>query len=159
MTALRSLAVSFVLVLLTAVPAAARPADGGPSTQELAVQYLAGHPGGILVGDHQVAYSDGSGFVAVTDGTDSLSQCGSSQFCMWTAASYTGSFSYVTGNGVSRTLSGTVKSFYNNRSYSAALYNNAGTASTCYAAGAMRSSLSTSYQSPAKVYLYASNPC
>ena len=161
MTILRSLTGSFFLVMAFSVPAAAeaQAAPAGDSSAEAATQYLANHPGGRLVGDDEVAYPDGSGFVAVPAGTLSLSQCSSGEFCMWTSASYTGSFTYVTGDGVTRTLSGTVKSFWNDRSPAAALYNDAGPSSTCYSAGTMKSSLSTSYQSPAKVYLSAGSSC
>lgn len=130
-----------------------------PTVEEIAQQFLAANPGGEIVGGNEVVYPDGSGFVALKAGTYALSQCTSDKFCMWTNASYTGSFTYVTGSGVTKTLSGTVKSFWNNRTKAARLYNNAGTSSTCYAAGIKVASVSSSYQSPAKVYLSSGTSC
>lgn len=90
---------------------------------------------------------------------ESISQCQSGQFCTWSSSDYYGTFSYVTGSGVTRTLGRTVNSFWNNRTKAARLYNNTGTSYTCYAAGAKRASLSSSYQRPAKAYLSSSTSC
>lgn len=89
----------------------------------------------------------------------SLAECSSGRFCMWSSASYTGSFTYVTGTGATKTLTQTVKSFWNNRSQAVRLYDNAGTASTCYEPGVKKSSLAVAYQSPAKVYLSSGASC
>jgi hypothetical protein len=90
---------------------------------------------------------------------ESISQCRSGQFCTWSSSDYYGTFSYVTGSGVTKTLGRTVNSFWNNRTKAARLYNNTGTSYTCYAAGAKRASLSLSYQRPAKLYLSSSTAC
>ena len=124
-----------------------------------ALEFLRKHPGGALVGHNEVADADGTGFVAIEVGTMSVSQCGSGRFCTWSSPSYTGSFTYTTGTNVTRTLGRSVKSFWNNRSQAARLYNNAGSASTCYAAGTKKSSLAVAYQTPAKVYLSAGTAC
>lgn len=107
----------------------------------------------------EVAYPDGSGFVAVDVTVMSISQCGSGRFCRWTSPSYAGSFKCVTGSGVTKTLGSSVKSFWNNLSQDARLYNNSGSASTCYAAGTKKASLTTAYQTPAKVYLSPGTSC
>ncbi|RNL60585.1 hypothetical protein EFK50_19920 [Nocardioides marmoriginsengisoli] len=141
-----------------AIPVGATTAPA-PAATATAQSYLRDHPGGVLRTDHEVVYPDGSGFVAVPADTMSLSECSSGRFCMWTSASYTGSFSYVTGSGVTKPLSTTVKSFWNNRGQAARLYNNAATSSTCYAAGDKKSSLTVGYQQPAKVQLSAGASC
>ena len=138
---------------------ATTPADDTTDESALAQDYLQDHPGGALRSDHEVAYADGSGFVAVDAGTLSLSECSSGRFCMWSSASYTGSFTYVTGTAVTKPLTQTVKSFWNNRAQAARLYDNAGTASTCYGAGVMKSAVAVSYQSPAKVFLSSGASC
>lgn len=133
--------------------AAEAPTPAAGSAEE----YLQQHPGGVIVGGNEVVYPDGSGYVSLDVGEFSITQCSGGKFCMWTSANYSGSFTYVTGSGVTKTLTGTVKSFWNNRGSKAArLYNNAGTASTCYAAGAKKASVAIAYQSPAKVYLVKS---
>lgn len=72
---------------------------------------------------------------------------------------YSGSFTYVSGTTVTRTIGHTVKSFWNNRSYSARLYNNTGTSSVCYPVGDRRATLDLTYQVPSKVYLSGSSSC
>jgi hypothetical protein len=103
-------------------------------------------------------YSDGSVEVEFPAGTMSLGECGSGQFCVWSQANYLGSFRYRTGTG-SKTLGGTVGSFWNNRSTVARLYNNNSSASICYENGVKKSSVATSYSSAEKVYLYSSANC
>lgn len=88
-----------------------------------------------------------------------ISQCQSGQFCMWTDSNYSGSFTYVTGSGVTKTIGHLVNSVWNNRTKAARLYNNTGTSYTCLAAGAKKSVLATSYQRPAKVYLASGTTC
>lgn len=88
-----------------------------------------------------------------------ISQCQSGQFCMWSDTNYYGSFTYVTGSGVTRTIARTVNSVWNNRTKAARLYNNTGSAYTCLAAGARKSALAASYQRPAKVYLASRSTC
>lgn len=151
-------------VALMALAGLSGPAAGStaasPTRESALVQdYLAEHPGGVVRSSNEVAYPDGSGFVASDAGTLSLGECASGRFCMWTSASYTGSFTYVTGTGLTKPLAQTVKSFWNNRSQAARLYDNAGTSSTCYGAGIKKSSLVVSYQSPAKVYLSSGASC
>lgn len=154
---------SHVLLLLsislTALPLGHAHGEQAPTPADLAQDYLRDHPGGTLVSEHEVTYPDGSGFVAVEAGTYALSQCGSGQFCMWTATNYTGSFTYVTGSGVDRTLSGRVLSLWNNRNSAARLFNGAGTSSLCYTAGTKQASVPTAYRSPSKVFLSSSTSC
>lgn len=132
---------------------AARP---GTVESALAAQ-LEREPGGRVVGN-RVYYPDRV-FVAVDVGTYSLSQCGSGQFCIWSYTGYTGSFIYKTGQDVTRTIETSVGSFYNNRARAARLYSNTGSASICYAAQAMNSSVSASYNAAEKVYLSGTTSC
>ena len=78
---------------------------------------------------------------------------------MWSSANYSGSFTYVSGSGTTKILTAIVKSFWNNRSQAARLYNNAGTSSMCYSAGAQVASVAAAYQTPAKVYLSSGPTC
>ena len=94
-----------------------------------------------------------------TVGPESVSQCQSSQFCLWSSSNYAGTFTYTTGSGVTRTLGYTVNSVWNNRTKAARLYNNSGTSYTCLAAGTKKSVLSSSYQRPAKVTLSSTASC
>lgn len=152
---------AIVLVALSGLTVQADAAPTSAKATELAMaqDYLRAHPGGELTSGNEVSYPDGSGFVAGDVGTMSLSECSSGRFCMWSSTSYTGSFTYVSGTAVTKPLTQTVKSFWNNRSQAARLYDNAGSSSTCYGAGVMKSSLVVSYQSPAKVYLSAGSTC
>jgi hypothetical protein len=160
MTKTRLLAMpAIALIALTSLPVHADAASAKSAEAVMAQNYLKDHPGGVLTSSNEVAYPDGSGFVASDVGTMSLSECSSGRFCMWSSTSYTGSFTYVSGTAVTKPLTQTVKSFWNNRSQAARLYDNAGTSSTCYGAGVMKSSLVVSYQSPAKVYLSAGSTC
>lgn len=88
----------------------------------------------------------------------SLSQCSAPRFCLWSSTNYTGSFASVIGTGT-HPLSVSARSVWNNRSGVARLYNNSGTASICYAPGAMQSSLPSAYHSPSKVVLSISSSC
>ena len=145
--------------------------EDGDFSDLTASEFLAGNPGGRLVGDGEVVYPDGSGFVAAAGSglisvgggggnvLYSTSQCGSSQFCMWSNENYAGSYVYVTGSGVTKALTGKVKSFWNNRAHAARLYNNSGTASTCYAAGAKKAAVDVGYQTASKVYLSSGTTC
>ncbi len=146
-----------VLLLVGLPPSQAEGSD--ESGAELARQFLDAHPGGVLVSENHVALPDGSGFVGVQAGSFALSQCTASKFCMWSSANYSGSFTYVSGSGTTKTLTATVKSFWNNRSQAARLYNNAGTSSMCYSAGAQVASVAAAYQTPAKVYLSSGPTC
>ena len=78
---------------------------------------------------------------------------------MWSNDNYAGSFKYVTGSGVTKTLTGTTRSFWNNRTKAARLYNNAGSSSTCYSAGTKKATLAAAYQAPSKVYLSSGTSC
>lgn len=111
------------------------------------------------MGGKEVVYPDGSGFVAAEVDTMSIGQCGSNQFCTWSSANYNGSFTYVTGSGVTRTMGWATKSVWNNRTNSARLYNSAGKSSTCYAPGAKQASIGSGYQTPAKVFLSSGASC
>lgn len=136
------------------------PREGQERTPALiAAAYLEDHPDGILVSPTHVIHPDGSGFVAEGPGTLSLSQCASGRFCTWSSSNYTGSFSYVTGSGVTRSLPGIVKSVWNNRARAALLFNNSGGASTCYAPGGKKALLAVAYQNPAKVVLSSGTGC
>lgn len=128
------------------------------STARLIAAQLQVHPGGTVVGN-EVRYGDGLVFVAVPDGTLSLSQCASTEFCVWDLPSYNGSFSYMKGQDVTRTMTGAVGSIYNNRAHAARLYTNTGAGSTCYAARAKVASVSSSYDFASQVYLSATTSC
>lgn len=145
--------------VLSESPVTAAPsAERAYSSIAPPVDKAASAPGTKAVGN-RVYYPDGTVFVAVTAGTLSISQCSAGQFCIWTQANYSGSFTYKTGSGVTRTISGTVGSFWNNRSTAARLYSNTGASSTCYENGVQESSVSSSYNSASKVYLSASANC
>ena len=103
-------------------------------------------------------YSDGTVEVEEPVGTMSLGQCESGQFCVWSQANYLGSFRYKTGTGT-KTLGGTVGSFWNNRSTVARLYNNNSSSSACYENGVKKASVTTSYSSAEKVSLLSSTGC
>lgn len=153
------LALALALTVLVSSVTAVGAAADEPLDSLSAAAYLEQRPGGLLVDDNEVVYPDGSGFVSVDVGVYSISQCGSNRFCMWTSTNYSGSFTYVTGSGVTKTLTGTVKSFWNNRTKAARLYSTSGTSSTCYGAGVKKASLPVSYHSPAKVYLSSGTSC
>lgn len=103
-------------------------------------------------------HSDGTVEVELPAEMMSLGECESGQFCVWSQANYLGSFRYRTGTG-SKTLGGTVGSFWNNRSTVARLYNNISSGSTCYENGVKKASVATSYSSAEKVYLYSTTSC
>lgn len=103
-------------------------------------------------------YSDGTVEVEIAAGTMSLSECRPGQFCVWSHANYQGSFRYRTRTG-SKTLGGTVGSFWNNRSTVARLYNNTGSSSTCYENGVRKATVSASYSSAETVSLSSSANC
>ncbi|MFT4287403.1 peptidase inhibitor family I36 protein [Nocardioides sp.] len=150
-----SLWLALMFCLVTPVWASA---DGTPSSVERAIAaQLELRPGGTVIGN-RIEYPDGSGFVAVDVGVQSLGECGSGWFCTWPNASYVGSLSYVSGTGP-KTLTAFVGSFYNNRSGTARLFNNGGSAWTCYEDGAMKSSVATGYQNSPKVRLMSSVDC
>ncbi|GAA1723892.1 hypothetical protein GCM10009710_00820 [Aeromicrobium alkaliterrae] len=108
---------------------------------------------------NEVRYRDGTTFVAVEAGVLSLSQCTSGRFCGWSSSNYTGSFVYTTGTGITRSLSWTARSYSNNRSQGARLYNSTSSASTCFAPGESRATIGSSYYNPAKVFLSSSSSC
>lgn len=109
------------------------------------------------IGD-RTFYADGTVEVTVDAGTMSLGQCAAGQFCVWSQASYMGSFRYKTGTG-SKALGGTVGSFWNNRTTVARLYNNDSSASVCYEDGAKKASVTASYSSAETVSLSSSAGC
>jgi hypothetical protein len=147
---------AFVLAGAVAASAAPASADGAADSAlaAMAATYLAAHPGGTLVGD-TVQYPDGTLFVAVADGVDSLSQCPASSFCMWSSANFAGSVVSVSGQAVRFPLTNTVLSAWNNRPYTAKLFNSDATTSTCFAVGEQRASIATAYQHPQRVRLTA----
>lgn len=102
--------------------------------------------------------ADGTVNVDIPAGTYSLSECASGQFCVWSQANYTGSFTYRTGDG-SKLLGGTLGSFWNNRSTVAKLYTNTSSSSTCYENGVMKASVTSSYSSAEKVSLSSNANC
>lgn len=113
--------------------------------------------GSLTIGN-RTYLEDGTVEVEVPSGTLSLSQCESGWFCVWSQPSYTGSFRYKTGTG-SKTLGGTVGSFWNNRPAIARLYTNTASTSTCYENGVKKASVSASYSSADQVTLGSSLDC
>lgn len=89
----------------------------------------------------------------------SLNECLPVQFCLWSGTTYTGLFMPTSGSGVSRYLSGTWRSTWNNRAYAARLYNHDGTSWLCLSPGARHASLPAAYQSPSRLYLSSSSAC
>lgn len=152
-----------VLVVISGVggpPSAAsdwRAGQGAPSQEtaaEALAQELERDPEGVVVGN-EIHRPDGTVFVAIDAGTESLSQCTSGRWCMWDETNYQGSFSYRTGSGVTYLLSGTLRSVFNNRGNAARLFSNTGATSYCYVAGEKSASLSASYYTAEKVRLLA----
>ncbi len=115
-------------------------------------------PGGVVEGD-RIVYPDGSYFVAVEVGTLSISQCDSGYFCGWAQSNYSGSFFAVSGSAVTKHLSWSTRSYRNRRSTTAKLFNNAGTASTCFAPNESRATIGSGYYTPAKVRLTVNASC
>ncbi|MFT4008755.1 MAG: peptidase inhibitor family I36 protein [Nocardioidaceae bacterium] len=152
------IAVFIFAAISTPGPATADESPVSPEIQQILDDQLALDPGGVVVGD-EIHYADGSVFVAVLAGTYSQGQCSTNQFCLWGASNYQGSFTYKTGNGVTRTLGSTLGSFWNNRSHAARLYTNTGSSSTCYAAGTAKATVGSSYSAAEKVFLSASTSC
>lgn len=115
-------------------------------------------PGGLVVGN-EIFYEDGTVFVAVDAGVLSIDQCTSGRFCGWSQANYSGSFYYTTGTGVTTSLSWTARSYRNNRTQVAHLYNSSASASTCFTPGQSRPTIGSTYYSPDKVNLSSSTSC
>lgn len=155
---MKTAAIAAITLLAVPVQADATPTPTRSITDDQIATQLAEHPGGAVSGN-RVTYSDGSGFVAVPFGTLSMSQCASGEFCVWSSTSYSGSFTYVTGDGVTRTLGNQLGSLWNNRSRAARLYTNSGASSTCYAPGAKAASVSSSYTAAQKVFLASATAC
>lgn len=116
------------------------------------------HPGGTVSGN-EIRYPTGETFVAVEAGTFSLSQCTSGRFCGWAQSNYSGSFYYTTGSGVTKALTWTARSYSNNRSQGARLYDSAGTSSVCFTPGQDRATIGSTYYNPDKVYLSSTASC
>lgn len=129
-----------------------------PEQRQIVSSQLQRQPGGTVVGN-EVRYRDGTAFVAVEAGVLSLSQCTSGRFCGWSSSNYTGSFVYTTGSSDTRSLSWTARSYSNNRSQGARLYNSTSSASTCFTPGQSRATIGSSYYNPAKVFLSSSSSC
>lgn len=111
----------------------------------------------LRIGD-RAYFADGTVEVEVPDGTFSLGQCDTGQFCIWSQANYSGSFRYKTGTGV-KTVGGAVGSFWNNRDTVARLYSNTGASSTCYESGAKKASVTSGYSSASEVNLLTDSSC
>lgn len=90
--------------------------------------------------------------------TYSLSQCSSGRFCGWSSPNYFGSFYSASGSGTI-SLSWTPRSYSNNRSGIARLYNAGGTASLCFTPGQDRATVVASYYTPSKVSLASGTTC
>lgn len=131
--------------------------DDSLSIQQIIVDQLSERPGGTVVGN-EIRYDDGVTFVAVLPGTDALSQCGSGRFCGWANANYLGSFYSVSGSGT-LALTWTARSYSNNRSGIAHLYNTSATASLCFTPGQDRTTVAASYYTPSKVSLTSGTGC
>lgn len=158
-----ALACAAVVTWTTVGTASAELGGSGPEPAfETAAEALAAEiardPRGEVIGN-TIVRRDGTVFVAVDSDVYSLSQCTSGRFCLWARTNFTGSFQSKSGSGVTRNLSGTTKSAWNNRGKAARLYNNTESASTCYAPGDQDSSLSSSYQAASKVYLASGSSC
>lgn len=115
-------------------------------------------PGGI-VKDNTITYRDGTVFVAVRAHEVSVDQCKSGRFCGWQSANYRGSFYYVTGSGVTKSLRWSARSYRNHRTTAARLYASDGTTSTCMPAKRKIASASSPYHKPSKVKLSATSSC
>lgn len=154
-----------VLALIASFALLAAPAHatepggpGDPEIEALLLEQLEAVPGGVVEGN-RVVYPDGSYFAAVDADTYSIGQCDSGYFCGWARDSYNGSFFAVSGSGVTKSLTWSTRSYRNRRSTIAKLFNSAGTASTCFAAGESRATIGSAYHTPAKVRLAASGSC
>lgn len=158
-----ALACAAVVTWATYGTASAEPEGGDPdpsfeTAAEALAAELARDPRGEVIGN-AIVRPDDTVFVALDSDVYSLSECASGRFCVWARTNFTGSFQSKSGSGVTRNLSGTTKSAWNNRGKAARLYNNAGSAWTCYAPGDQDSSLPSSYQAAAKVYLASGGAC
>lgn len=133
MGALRRSAITAAVVLALHLPVGTASAEEAltPLNEVTAIlrAELATDPSGVVAGA-AISYPDGSVFVAVAVGERSISQCQAGQFCGWASANYTGSFHATSGTGVTKTLTWSAKSYRNNRTQAARLYNSGGTAST-----------------------------
>lgn len=152
-----------VVTWMTPGTASAESEGGEPEPAfETAAEALAAEiardPRGEVIGN-TIVRPDGTVFVAVDSDVYSLSQCSSGRFCVWAQTNFTGSFQSKSGSGVTRNLTGTTKSAWNNRGKAARLYNNTESASTCYAPGDQDSSLPASYHAASKVYLASGSAC
>lgn len=156
---LRAGLASALLVLSSAaVSTGAAQADPRSEIQTIIADQLQSDPGGLVVGN-KIYYPGETVFVAMEAGVLSLSNCPSNYFCLWQNANYTGTFITRSGSGVTHNLSGSFNSGWNNRTRIARLYNSTGSAYTCFAAGAKRSTLATAYKTPDKVYLASATSC
>lgn len=154
------LAACALIGILGAGPASANSNEevGSDEIGRILVQELQRHPGGIIVGN-EIHYADGDVFVAVEMGVYSLSQCGSGKFCGWALSNYTGSFYSTSGSGVTKNLSWNARSYSNNRSQGARLYNSSGSASVCFSPGQDRPTIASAYYNPSKVKLSSTSSC
>lgn len=94
--------------------------------------------------------------------TDSVSQCPSGYLCLWTGASYTGSFTkYSSTSGYRVVTYSTVKSMWNNRSKRSYFYSgSSGSGSSqCYGPGVKTGNLGGWQSSPNSVHLSLTTNC
>ncbi len=93
-------------------------------------------------------------------GIQSLSQCGSGYFCVWTQANFTGTIQRFSSVGYATINVYRVGSFYNNRNRRVYLYANAaGNPNACFAAGAKRGNTSSWPTYAAGAYLSSVTSC
>lgn len=147
-------------LLLSGLPVGSALADESledSAIEQIIVDQLAERPGGTVVGN-EIRYDDGVVFVAVPAETYSLSQCTSGRFCGWASPNYLGSFYSVTGSGAV-SLTWTARSYSNNRSSIARLFNAGGTTSLCFNPGQDRATVATAYHNPSKVNLASGASC
>jgi Peptidase inhibitor family I36 len=154
-----ALVMTMPLLLADAAHAASDPGDSQiAEVQATLAEQLREVPGGTVEGN-RILYADGSYFAAVEAGTLSIGQCDSGYFCGWAQSNYTGSFFAVSGAGVTRNLTWSTRSYRNRRTTTAKLFNNSGTASTCFAVNETRATVGSAYHSPAKVRLTTKGSC
>jgi hypothetical protein len=137
-------------------PSALASSSGTPTRAD---DVAAVHALANLTDGNKIYLPDGWVVVVVDAEVMSLGECPSGAFCMWPESNFHGSLSYRIGNTVTHQLNLMVRSVRNNRSGIARLYSNTGTTQTCYPPGASQSSVSSSYNQPAKVTLSSSAAC
>lgn len=151
-------ALAALLVTAGLLVAAAPSAEASQWYTPIVKRELERRPGGTVKAN-TITYRDGTVFVAVRANEVSVDQCRSGRFCGWQSANYRGSFYYVTGSGVTKSLRWSARSYRNHRTTAARLYASNGTTSTCLPAKRMIASASSPYHKPSKVKLSATSSC